>query len=144
MDKPLFNYLPYPAADKRYEKITGKPIHEVMEERVLKPLGMAHSGFVWKASFMENYALPHDEEGKPEQKYWPGQANMAYSLHTTAEDYARFLLARLTPTGLKQSSAEHTKHLIFWASIGRKHGRSKQKKSYFPFHPDAIGHFGQE
>lgn len=159
LDRPLFEYLPYPdaAADKRYEKITarmvlshrsgfpnwrndrksarislrnapgerfgysgegfvylqkvvekitGKTINEVMEERVLKPLGMAHSGFIWKASFDTNYALPHDDEGKPEQKYRPSQANMAYSLHTTAHDYARFLVALLTPTGLKKSTTE--------------------------------------
>lgn len=91
---------------KVIEKITGKPINEVMEERVLKPLGMAHSGFIWQASFEKNYAFPHDEEGKPEQKYRPGQANMAYSLHTTADDYARFLLALLIPIGLKQSTLE--------------------------------------
>ncbi|MCK8493596.1 beta-lactamase family protein [Spirosoma sp. RP8] len=157
LDKPLYEYLPYPDAadDERYqkitarlvlshrsgfpnwrknrqspklsmlfspgkrfgysgegfvylqkvvEKITGKPINDVMEERVLKPLGMTNSGFVWKASFNANFAQPHNESGNVEPKYKPTQANMAYSLHTTANDYARFVLALLTPTGLKPAT----------------------------------------
>ncbi len=154
LDKPLYEYLPYPdaASDDRYrditarlvlshrsgfpnwrrnrqsaqlpmryapgerfgysgegfvylqkvvEKITGKPIHVFMEERVLLPLQMTHSGFVWKTAFNGNFAQPHDEAGKTGQKYKPGQANMAYSLHTTAQDYARFVLAILKTEGLK-------------------------------------------
>ncbi len=154
LDKPLYEYLPYPdaAADARYqnitarlvlshqsgfpnwrknrkspqlamayspgerfgysgegyvylqkvvEKITGQPINELMNERVLKPLGMANSSFVWQSGFNTHVAMPHNEAGEPEQKYQPGQANMAYSLHTTAEDYARFIQAILIPTGLK-------------------------------------------
>lgn len=86
---------------KVVEKITGKPINEFMEERTLKPLGMAHSGFVWKESFTANFAQPHDGSGKVEQKYKPLQANMAYSLHTTANDYTRFILALVNSTGLQ-------------------------------------------
>ena len=157
LDKPLFEYLPYPdvAVDERYkkitarlvlshrsglpnwrknrqsneltmvftpgerfsysgegfvylqkvvEKITGKPINDFMEERVLRPLGMTNSGFVWKAIFNANVAQPHNQDGKTETKFRPTQANMAYSLHTTAPDYARFVQAILTPTGLKTST----------------------------------------
>lgn len=86
---------------KVVEKITGQPINELMNQRVLKPLGMTHSSYVWKPEFDLNAALPHDEAGQTEQKYRPGQANMAYSLHTTAEDYARFVQTLLTPTGLQ-------------------------------------------
>ena len=157
LDKPLYEYLPYPdaAADARYqkitarmvlshqsgfpnwrkdrklprlamayspgerfgysgegyvylqkvvEKITGKPINEVMETRVLRPLGMTNSSFIWKADFTTHVAMPHNEAGETEQKYQPTQANMAYSLHTTADDYDRFIRAILTPVGLKPAT----------------------------------------
>ncbi|WP_428660483.1 serine hydrolase domain-containing protein [Runella sp.] len=91
---------------KVVEKITGNSINDVMEERVLKPLKMSNSGFVWKPSFNVDYAYPHDESGKVEEKYMPSQANMAYSLHTTANDYARFVLALLNATGLKRSTLD--------------------------------------
>lgn len=159
LDKPLFEYLPYPdvADDERYtkitarlvlshrsglpnwrknrrssqlamlrspgerfgysgegfvylqkvvEKITGEPINAFMENRVLKPLGMAHSSFVWQPAFAANYAQPHNESGEVEQKYQPAQANMAYSLHTTAPDYARFVLALFNATGLKPATVD--------------------------------------
>jgi CubicO group peptidase (beta-lactamase class C family) len=157
LDKPLYQYLPYPdaAADLRYqkitarmvlshqsgfpnwrkdrklpqlamayapgerfgysgegyvylqkvvEKITGKLINEVMESRVLKPLSMTNSSFVWKSDFNTHVAMPHNEAAEPELKYQPGQANMAYSLHTTADDYARFIRAIFTPTGLEPAT----------------------------------------
>ncbi|MGA0559420.1 serine hydrolase domain-containing protein [Larkinella sp. VNQ87] len=91
---------------KVVEKITGKPIHALMEERVLKPLGMLHSGFVWQPSFTANYAQPHNESGEVQQKYKPAQANMAYSLHTTAADYARFIQAIFNATGLKPNTVD--------------------------------------
>jgi CubicO group peptidase (beta-lactamase class C family) len=87
---------------KVVEKITGQLINDFMEERVLKPLGMTHHGYVWKPFFDANVAQPHNEEGKAEQKGKPQQANMAYSLHTTANDYARFVTALLNSTGLNK------------------------------------------
>lgn len=94
----------YVYLQKVIEKITGKPINEVMESRVLKPLDMTNSSFVWKPNFNTHVAMPHNETGEPEQKYQPGQANMAYSLHTTAGDYARFIRAIFTPTGLEAAT----------------------------------------
>ncbi|WP_461093436.1 serine hydrolase domain-containing protein [Spirosoma gilvum] len=91
---------------KVVEKITGKPINEFMEERVLRPLGMTNSGFVWKSAFDSHVALPHYEGNNVGEKYKPDQANMAYSLQTSADDYARFIQAILTPTGLKSATVD--------------------------------------
>ncbi|WP_460926113.1 serine hydrolase domain-containing protein [Spirosoma agri] len=91
---------------KVVEKITNQPINELMEERVLKPLGMTKSGFVWKPSFAANVAQPHNESGETEPKYKPQQANMAYSMHTTASDYARFILAIVNNKGLKPATVD--------------------------------------
>ena len=157
LDKPLFEYLPYPdvAADERYkkitarmvlshrtgfpnwrknrrlpelamvtapnerfgysgegyvylqkvvEKITGKPMNVFMTEYVFTPLKMTRSSYIWTPAFDADFALPHTNAGEPEPKHKSNQANAAYSLQTTADDYARFLLAILTPTGLKAST----------------------------------------
>jgi len=91
---------------KVVEKITGKPINEIMIERVLKPLAMTNSSYVWLPAFDTHVAQPHDESGEPQTKYKPTQANMAYSLHTTADDYARFIQAILTDKGLKAATID--------------------------------------
>lgn len=159
LDKPLYEYLPYPdaAADERYkkitarlvlshrsgfpnwrqnrasnqlsmryapgerfgysgegfvylqkvvEKLTGKPINETMTERVFRPLQMTRSSYVWTPSFDADFVLPHNTFGQPESKGKPTAANVAYSLQTTAGDYARFILAVMTSKGLKPGTVD--------------------------------------
>jgi len=84
------------------ESITGKPLNDLMTERVFKPLQMTRSSYVWNPAFDANFAHPHDKSGQPETKGKPRQPNVAYSLQTTADDYARFVLAILTANGLKR------------------------------------------
>ncbi|GAB3496260.1 hypothetical protein GCM10027341_14760 [Spirosoma knui] len=85
---------------KVVEKITGKSINDLMTERVFTPLGMNRSSYVWQSAFDANFALPHNEAGEPDTKGKSAVANMAYSLQTTADDYARFILAVLDAKGL--------------------------------------------
>jgi CubicO group peptidase (beta-lactamase class C family) len=80
---------------KVVEKITGKETEEYIRETVFKPLGMRHTSYIWQTSFGNNYALPHTNDGKPEEKYFPAGANVAHSLQTTAVDYGTFLAAML-------------------------------------------------
>ncbi|GAB3556337.1 serine hydrolase domain-containing protein [Spirosoma fluminis] len=91
---------------KVVEKITGKAINDLMTERVFIPLGMNRSSYVWQTAFNANFALPHNEEGEPDPKGKSGVANMAYSLQTTADDYARFILAILDAKGLKAGTVK--------------------------------------
>ena len=91
---------------KVVEKITGKPLNSFMIERVFKPLQMTRSSFVWNPAFDANFALPHDKSGQPEAKGKPDFPNVAYSLQTTADDYARFILAILTANSLKAATAD--------------------------------------
>jgi CubicO group peptidase (beta-lactamase class C family) len=154
LDKPLYQYLPYPDAesDERYklitarmvvshrsgfpnwrgsqklatrnppgqrfgysgegfvylqkvvESITGKPLNDLMNERVFKPLRMTRSGYVWQPDFDSDFARPHNNFGFPESKRKPNKANTAYSLQTTADDYAKFVLAILDGKGLKPAT----------------------------------------
>ena len=77
------------------EHITGQPLHTFLTTTVLEPLGMHHSRFGWGMSSAGEALLNADGIAAP-----PGDgilASAAWSLLTTAADYARFLSAMLDP-----------------------------------------------
>ena len=80
---------------KVIEHITGMPTHEWVDKMVFKPLNMKHSTLIWDNQLGVNSARPHNREGEVLEKYKPDKANAAASLHTTASDFAKFLLALL-------------------------------------------------
>ena len=86
------------------EQITGKPLNDFMTDAVFRPLGMASSSYIWRPDFDARAATGHDADGQPAEKRKPKEANAAASLHTTAHDYALFLSAVLTGTGLKPTT----------------------------------------
>jgi CubicO group peptidase (beta-lactamase class C family) len=87
------------------ERITGEPLEVLADRLVFAPLRMRHSSFVWQARFEADYAVPHDETQQPGIKVKPTEGNAAYSLQTTAADYARFLEAVLAGAGLRAATA---------------------------------------
>jgi CubicO group peptidase (beta-lactamase class C family) len=87
------------------EKISGEPLDALMKGLVFEPLGMQGSGYVWRSSFDEDYADPHDAAVSPRTKVKPTTANAASSLQTTASDYARFVQAVLCGALLKPATA---------------------------------------
>jgi CubicO group peptidase (beta-lactamase class C family) len=91
---------------KAVEAITGKPAHLLLEQLVLAPFAMTQSSLIWDSRLDANRAYPHDDFGRPALSYKPGEANAAWSLQTTASDFARFLLAVLDGSRLKPESAE--------------------------------------
>lgn len=62
-------------------------------ERLIRPLKLDNSRFAWDDRFSLRSACGHDKDGavKIARKYY-ADANAAYSLYTTAEDYAKFLV----------------------------------------------------
>lgn len=91
---------------KVVEKLTGKKFEDVIKETVFEPLGMKSSSFVWLDSFDTLKTYRHDALGKPTGQNKMTSANAAASLHTTAEDYARFVIAVLDGKGLKKATWE--------------------------------------
>jgi CubicO group peptidase (beta-lactamase class C family) len=89
---------------KAVERIEGRPLNEVMDELVFKPLGMTSSSYIWRPDFDESTAIGHDANGDPFKKGKPQQARAPSSLQTTAQDYARFLGALLTGQGLRRET----------------------------------------
>ncbi len=88
------------------EHLTGEPLNVFMKRAVLDPLGMTRSSYIWEESFAENHAVPHRSAGAAQEKQSPeGSGNAAASLHTTASDFARFMIAVMKGTGLSEKLA---------------------------------------
>jgi CubicO group peptidase (beta-lactamase class C family) len=87
------------------EQVTGEPPAEYMRARLLTPLGMENSRFVWTGQEGLVVAIGHDEKGEPtEREQWPDM-NAAASLHCTPTDFGRFMCAVMRP------STENAAHL---------------------------------
>jgi CubicO group peptidase (beta-lactamase class C family) len=86
------------------ERLTGETLDELARRLVFEPLGMTKSSYTGATLPSSDVAVPHDEAGASLPKTWM-KANAAGSLHTTAEDYARFLRAVLTGEGLSVAMA---------------------------------------
>jgi CubicO group peptidase (beta-lactamase class C family) len=80
------------------EHITGQSLDALVAQLVLQPLGMHRSSLVWRDSFDENAASGHSMEGSIVPKFKPDRPNAAYSLHSTASDYCRFVTALMDNT----------------------------------------------
>jgi len=73
------------------EHITGEPLEIYARRTLLRPLGLKHTSFVWTEDVEAKLAAGHDERGAFLQKTKYTHANAAYTLYTTAAEYAVFL-----------------------------------------------------
>jgi CubicO group peptidase (beta-lactamase class C family) len=80
------------------EHLSGQPLDAWMRSRLLGPLGMQRSSYVWVDTYETEAARGHDEEGKPTEMRRMRGPNAAYSLYTTPSEYARFVGALLQPS----------------------------------------------
>lgn len=85
------------------EQITFKTLEELAWTYVFEPFEMTSSSFVWNSSFAKNIAVGHTDMGFALDKFTPMSANAAFSLHTTAEDYARFMVGAQAGKDLSRS-----------------------------------------
>lgn len=84
------------------EALTGRSFVELMEEELLKPLGMKDSAAVWNPDIWRKMSHKHDEQGRVlplrEGLDLEGNApepNAAWSLYSGAADFPAFLLELL-------------------------------------------------
>jgi CubicO group peptidase (beta-lactamase class C family) len=91
---------------KVIEQLTGEQFNDFMKRTVFDPLGMPSSSYVWQSSYDTLKIYPHNSVGAPGEQQKPKQANAAASLHTTAQDYGRFVAAVLKGVGLKKETAK--------------------------------------
>jgi CubicO group peptidase (beta-lactamase class C family) len=90
------------------EKITGKNVEQVLQEEVITPMGLYHTFFSRNDSLVRMVANGHFDM-MPSSDPPPAYPGMAYSMHTEAFIFTRFMLYLLEQKGL---SAE-TYHTMF-------------------------------
>lgn len=86
------------------ESITGEKLNELARRLVFEPLNMQHSSYEWRADFADNHAVGHGMFGNVVERDPMTEANAAYSLYTTAEDYTKFLIAIFNNTELSRET----------------------------------------
>jgi CubicO group peptidase (beta-lactamase class C family) len=84
---------------KAMESVTRSTLEDLARTYVFEPFGMTSSSFIWQSEFGSRIAVGHNDMGVARDKHVPQMADGAIGLHTTAEDYARFLV------GVQQSDA---------------------------------------
>ena len=93
------------------ERITGKPVEQVLQEEVITPVGLYHTFFSKNDSLQRMVAYGH-LDGLPSNNDLPEKPGMAYSMHTEARMFTRFMLYLLEQKGLKPET---------YASMFQKH-----------------------
>ncbi|MBN1845685.1 MAG: serine hydrolase, partial [Sedimentisphaerales bacterium] len=75
------------------EQISGSPLNDLMDAMLFGPLGMVSSSYVWQDRYEQTASAGHDQAGmvKANRPLYR-EANAAYSLYCTPDDYARFII----------------------------------------------------
>jgi CubicO group peptidase (beta-lactamase class C family) len=84
----------------KYERdfeVCATDFDDYMKRNLLAPFGMTSSGYIWNEAMEKQTAHPHDTAGKASAKKKPRGPDVARygsagGLHTTAADYAKFLI----------------------------------------------------
>lgn len=88
----------YYLLQKVIEHLVKQPIEVFMKQMVFDPLGMKNTNYAYQLADTVRYTRSYDMSGKLVVDE-PEAANVAHTLRTTAEDYARFVVE----TMMKQS-----------------------------------------
>ena len=86
------------------EHITGEPLEVYAQRTLIEPLGLSRMSFVWTEGLDGTIAAGHNAEGHFLQKTRYTHANAAYSLYTSANDYARFITVFMRPDSAGSSA----------------------------------------
>ncbi|RYG40638.1 MAG: class A beta-lactamase-related serine hydrolase, partial [Chitinophagaceae bacterium] len=81
------------------EKITGKKVEQVLQEEVIEPVGLYHTFFSRNDSLRQSVATGHFDM-MPNYDELPEKPGMAYSMHTEARIFTRFMIYMLEQKGL--------------------------------------------
>ena len=74
------------------ERITGQSLDRWAIDNLFRPLGLGHTDYAWTTVIEPQLATGHRDDGSVLTKSKYTHPNAAYSLYTTAEDYARLLV----------------------------------------------------
>jgi len=80
------------------EHLVDQDLESWVRAQLLVPLKMSRSSYVWQKKLADDFAGGHDKDGKFKQdRRFYSQANSAYTLYTTPQDYGMFLLEMMRP-----------------------------------------------
>lgn len=87
---------------KALEKKFKKTLDQLAQELIFQPLQMSDTNYIWDQNIDESrFAIGYNEEGKPYPIEKNTTANAADDLHTTIEDYGKFMVSLMTGKNLK-------------------------------------------
>ncbi|WP_165358973.1 serine hydrolase domain-containing protein [Spirosoma sordidisoli] len=87
------------------EYLVKESVESFMQRTVFKPMAMTHTSYMYHAVDSLRYASSYDMTGKciaDEQE----TVNVAHTLRTTADDYARFIVAAMMKPGSGEQTAK--------------------------------------
>ncbi|MBK5114617.1 MAG: beta-lactamase family protein [Candidatus Heimdallarchaeota archaeon] len=82
----------YMYLQKVLEEITGHSLEEILQERILKPLGIEKASLLWNDEYEETAALGYFKDGKLKKKWKPTEPEAAGSLNISPTDFAKFVI----------------------------------------------------
>ncbi len=88
------------------EKMLGKSLEELMQEKIFTPLGMTMSYYTWQPKFEKDYSFGHKTNGELYEKDKDNEARSASTLETTLDDYTQFTKAVLKKSVLAPSTTK--------------------------------------
>jgi CubicO group peptidase (beta-lactamase class C family) len=96
------------------EHITNEPLASFAQRMLFGKLGLQHTSFVWTEKLNPNISTGHNDSGKCNERSKYLHANAAYTLYTTPNEYAQFLINIMKPnkTNMVSLSELMTKEII--------------------------------
>lgn len=88
------------------EHLLNKPLEQLMQETIFRPIKMNHSSYTWQPEFEKDYCYGHNASGAPYPKDKDNDARAASTLETTLNDYSLFTEAVLKNRLLKKSTTK--------------------------------------
>ncbi len=86
------------------EKITNQSLEDYAKENLFDKLGLTSTSFVWKENYDKQIATGHSADGKCNESKKYVHSNAAYTLYTTANEYAKFIIEIMNPDSAKDFS----------------------------------------
>jgi CubicO group peptidase (beta-lactamase class C family) len=85
------------------EQVTGQRFDKYLQETIFDPFEMNASSYTWRSDYADKIAIGHESDGSLVEK-WQPQEPTSITLHTTAEDVARFMINLFAPSVPEQGA----------------------------------------
>ncbi|MCU0343597.1 MAG: serine hydrolase [Ignavibacterium sp.] len=79
------------------EKITNQSLEDYAKENLFDKLGLTSTSFVWKEYYDKQIATGHNAEGNCNERKKYIHSNAAFTLYTTANEYAKLIIEIMRP-----------------------------------------------